>query len=472
MLTEIVTEHLREHRDRVAVTDPTTRLTGAGLLAAADAFATALDAARPPSSGRPRVGVVAGNSAAYVAAYLGVLRMGGVPFLVDAAFTAGELAGIADDCSLDLLVHDERDLGALGGRALDVPGGGLAVTALPVAGRRFDLLPDTEVCRFTSGSTGKPNCIEFAGRAVHRAAANWAAGTGLRAEDRIACYAALSNGLAFNTSLLATFLVGASLHLSRGLPTAARVERDLARTDATRLVGFPALYESVVRRGRSSPAPASVRVAVSSGAPLREDTKRAFAELTGIAISNYYGIAETGPLTFAADPARTEGLGAPLPGVDLRAGVAGRPGPITVRSESMGSRYLNAPGVFEDRVDAEGRYRTGDEGYLAAGALVLTGRSNRMINIGGRKVDPVEVAEVLRTASGVRDVVVFEDADQHGDPLVVAAVVRDGGLDAAALRAHCAARLAAYKVPARIHLLDRIPANSIGKPSLTALRGL
>ncbi|MBB5803812.1 acyl-CoA synthetase (AMP-forming)/AMP-acid ligase II [Saccharothrix ecbatanensis] len=473
MLTEIVTEHLRHHRDRVAVTDPTIDLTGSALLAERDAFATVLEG-RVGLGDRPRVGLVAPNSAAYVTAYLAVLRVGGVPFLIDSAFTAGELTTIADDCSLDLLIHDERDLSALGGRRFEGTGAqhmtALHVTALPVDGRRYELRPDTEVCRFTSGSTGKPNCIEFTGDAVYRAAANWAAGTGLDAEDRTACFAALSNGLAFNTSLLATFLTGASLHLSRGLPTAGRVHRDLTRAQATRLVGFPALYESVVRRG--TPALADVRVAVSSGAPLREETKRAFADLTGITISNYYGIAETGPLTFTTDPARIDGLGVPLPGVDLRAGVDGEPRPITVRSESMGSCYLNAPGVFEDRIDAEGLYVTGDEGFLRDGALVLTGRSNRMINVGGRKVDPVEVAEALRTARGVRDVVVFEATDQHGDPLVAAAVVSDEPLEITALRAHCAARLAAFKVPGRIHLLDRIPANSIGKPSLTALRRL
>lgn len=97
------------------------------------------------------------------------------------------------------------------------------------------------------------------------AARNWAAGTGLSAEDRIACLAALSNGLAFNTSLLAAFLPGASLHLSRGLPTASRIVRLLESTGATRLVAFPALYESIVRRS-STGGFAGVRAAISSGA--------------------------------------------------------------------------------------------------------------------------------------------------------------------------------------------------------------
>jgi long-chain acyl-CoA synthetase len=137
----------------------------------------------------------------------------------------------------------------------------------------------------------------------------------------------------------------------------------------------------------------------------------------------------------------------------------------------MGSGYLNAPGVFEDRLDADGYYRTGDEGVLQDDVLRITGRSDRMINLAGRKVDPLEVAEVLRNASGVREAVVFEDIDQHGGPLVAAAVTGDE-LEVTELRGHCVARLAAYKVPSLFHVLPEIPANSIGKPSLTALRGL
>jgi long-chain acyl-CoA synthetase len=77
---------------------------------------------------------------------------------------------------------------------------------------------------------------------------------------------------------------------------------------------------------------------------------------------------------------------------------------------------------------------------------------------------------VLR-AGGVREAVVFEDTDQHGGPLVAAAATGDE-LEVTALRGHRVARLAAYKVPSLFHVLPEIPANSIGKPSLTALRGL
>jgi long-chain acyl-CoA synthetase len=388
-----------------------------------------------------------------------------VPFLIDAAMGPAELDHIVESCALDLIVHDRPLPGAHGGAAGSTSG---SFTITPVtAHRRTPLLGTTEVCRFTSGSTGFPNCIEFSGDAVLQAASNWASGTGLGGDDRVLCWAGLSNGLAFNTSLLAVFLTGASVHLATGLPTGSAVARAVTGVKATRLTGFPALYDSVARRRPAPGTFASVRVAVSSGARLSPRTADVLRERHGLHVSDYYGIAETGPLTFGAE--RTAGLGRPLPGVDLRVAETGE---LLVRSASMGSRYHNAPGVLEAKLDADGRYRTGDLGHLSGGELVLTGRISTVLNVGGRKIDPHEVARVLREVSGVDDAVVFGATKPGGDDMVVAVVAGRRGVTPAMLRAGCFDRLAAFKVPEHIHVVESLPRNSIGKVSLEAVRAL
>ncbi|GLZ29303.1 hypothetical protein Lesp02_14930 [Lentzea sp. NBRC 105346] len=442
MLSALFDELLRRHGDRVAVSDGETTLTYREL-------ADAVRSARLPIPAveRPRVGLCAGNSTAYVVRYLALLHAGCVPFLIDRATGPQDLDAIVADCGLDLLLHEEN-----------------VTTFTPH--QRPDLHADTEVCRFTSGSTGRPSCIEFSGHAVHRAAVNWVDGTKLTGDDRIACFATLANGLAFNTSLLAAFLVGAQLHLGRGLPTAGRVARMLDGCGATRLVGFPALYESLVRRGQRSLG--ALRLAISSAAPLSPEVKAAFTELTGVPVHNYYGAAEAGPLTFATEPLTDPGLGRPLPGVSLRAGTPGEPAPIEVRSESMGTRYLNAPGLLESRLTDDGHYRTGDLGYLDGGSLVLTGRTSHMVNVGGRKVDAVEVASVLRDAPGVEDAVVLEVADRHGAPALGAVLA--GSPDATEVRRYAATRLAPHQVPALVRTVPLIPRGSTGKPATAQLR--
>ena len=121
-------------------------------------------------------------------------------------------------------------------------------------------------------------------------------------------------------------------------------------------------------------------------------------------------------------------------------------------------------------ITADGFYRTGDEGHLRDGELVLTGRTGRTVNVGGRKVDPLEVSEILHAVDGVHAAVVFGVEDSHGETVVAAVVTGEPGLTADGVRGHCAARLPGYKVPALIELVDRIPTNSIGKPSVNTLR--
>nr|WP_237694016.1 class I adenylate-forming enzyme family protein [Streptomyces sp. SID2888] len=465
-----MTEALRAHGDRPAVADRHTALSYRDLDRASSDQAAALRDLLPAGA-RPRVGIQAGNSVAYLVTYLAVLKAAAVPFLIDRAAGPQETAVIQEDCGLDLLVHEE---------ITPVPGHGTRCCTLgPLPLSRFaaredrpDLHDETEVCRFTSGSTGRPSCIEFRGRAVQQAAANWAEGTELSGDDSILCFASLSNGLAFNTSLLSAFLVGARLHLGSGLPTAGAVTRMLTASGATRLVGFPALYESLVRRPADPETYRRLRMAISSAAPLRPQTKREFVERTGVPLQNYFGVAEAGPLTFAADPLTDPGLGCPLPGVFLRAGTPREPAAVEARSESMGTRYLNAPGLLESRTGADGYYRTGDLGYLADGSLVLTGRSSQVINIGGRKVDAVEVAEALRGAEGVRDAVVLEVPDRHGGSALAAVLAADPGLDPAGPRQHLAATLAPYKTPSLLRVVTEIPRGTTGKPLTAMLRRL
>ncbi|MGW2373266.1 class I adenylate-forming enzyme family protein [Kitasatospora sp. NPDC001683] len=470
MLADIMTKALRDGGGRAQVTDRHTRLTHRELDRAADEQATQLRALLGPGE-RHRVAIQSGNSVAYLVAYLAVLKAGSVPFLIDRASGPREVQLIWQDCGLDLLLQDEAaaapEVGTPRGTL-----GSLLATGLPAREDAPALHDLTQVCRFTSGSTGRPNCIEFAGTAVHRAAANWAEGTGLSGGDSILCFASLSNGLAFNTSLLSAFLVGADLHLGSGLPTGGAVSRLLASTAATRLVGFPALYESLVRRPADGTAPPNLRMAVSSAAPLRPDTRSEFTARTGVPLQNYFGVAEAGPLTFAADPLTDPGLGQPLPGVRLRAGTAAAPEVVQVHSQSMGTRYLNAPGVLEGRIDQDGFYHTGDTGYLSDGSLVLTGRTSQKINVGGRKIDALEVTHALLDVPGITDAVVLETPDRHGGSALAAVITAEPGFDPAEGRRRLSERIAAYKVPSLIRVVPQIPRGSTGKPAMAQLRGL
>jgi len=207
-----------------------------------------------PAAGH--LGFCLANRAELVILYFGALEAGCLPLLLDASFNTGEIAAIRGDCALDALVIEKAKA-----EALDIPGKpgkgepvpfaeGVAVLPLArAAAPPFTPRPDTEICRFTSGTTGRPKCLEFSGHAVVSAARNWVAGTGMTADDRTLCLAALSNGLAFNTSLLSTFIAGGALNFLKGQPLTRPVARRIEEDGITRLVAFPTLYRNFIAPG-------------------------------------------------------------------------------------------------------------------------------------------------------------------------------------------------------------------------------
>lgn len=426
------------------------------------------------------LGFCLANRAELVILYFGALEAGCLPLLLDASFNTGEIAAIRGDCALDALVVEKAKA-----EALDIPGKGEplpfaeGVVVLPLARDTeppFTPRPDTEVCRFTSGTTGRPKCLEFSGHAVVSAARNWVLGTSMSADDRTLCLAALSNGLAFNTSLLSTFLAGGALHFLKGQPLTRPVARRVEEDGITRLVAFPTLYRNFIAPGGPDrSALASLRYAISAGAPLWADVRDEFRTRYGLDISDYYGIAETGPCTFERHAGYHSGLGEPLPGAEIRIvpGEEDAPGAgeVLVRTASMASGYLNHPGLFEQRVDAEGFYHSGDRGRLTDGRLHLVGRTTDHINVAGRKIDPTEIVDLVSALAGVEDAVAFPDEDLNREALVHLAVVAPGGaVTRADLAEACRARLAPWKVPGRISFVPEIPRNGIGKPRIAWLR--
>jgi acyl-coenzyme A synthetase/AMP-(fatty) acid ligase len=425
------------------------------------------------------IGFRLANSIDYVVLYFATLHGGDLPLLLDAGFNKGEIESIQRDCGLDALIVDRTKV-----EPLDVAGAGSPVAfgkdaaILPLRGSRAPLFKPraaTHVCRFTSGTTGKPKCIEFSGEAVVAAARNWALGTGMNEDERVLCLAALSNGLAFNTSLLATFMVGGELHFPEGLPLTRPVARRIARCGITRLVAFPALYRNFASPGAPDRAElASLTHAISAGAPLWPDVREEFRNRYGLDISDYYGIAETGPCTFRRHASEHTGLGEPLPGVELK--IAPGPddpetGEVLVRTASMASGYLNHPELFAARSDAEGFYHSGDRGRIVDGRLHLVGRTQDHINVAGRKIDPTEIVDLVSKIDGVQEAVVFPEEDLNRETLVHLVVVAAARqLTRSTVADVCRSRLAPYKVPGRISFVPEIPRNGIGKPRIALLR--
>ena len=136
-----------------------------------------------------------------------------------------------------------------------------------------------------------------------------------------------------------------------------------------------------------------------------------------------------------------------------------------MRGPAVAGRYVM--GAAEDRPLGNGRVSMGDSGRLDGdGFLYLTGRLDQMINVGGFKVSPLEVAQVLELYGPIREAAVTGVRDRQGEEVVYAAVTLREPATETEILAFCRSQLAEYKVPRRIDIRDELPRGPSGKVRL------
>jgi len=252
---------------------------------------------------------------------------------------------------------------------------------------------------------------------------------------------------------------------------------------ATVFMGVPTMYVRLLDEpGFDAKACRGMRLFVSGSAPLLPDTFRQFELRTGQRILERYGMSETAMLTSNPyDGNRVAGtVGLPLPGVDVRVvDEQGRPcgmdeiGAIQVRGPNVFSGYWRMPGKTSEEFTADGFFRTGDMGkWDANGYLTIVGRSKDLIITGGYNVYPKEIESYLDEMDGVAESAVIGVPHRDFGEAVTAVVVRKPGasLDEGAIVAALKARIAAFKVPKRVHVVDELPRNAMGKVQKNVLR--
>ena len=255
---------------------------------------------------------------------------------------------------------------------------------------------------------------------------------------------------------------------------------------ATVFMGVPTLYVRLLAEpALDKHACRNMRVFISGSAPLLVDTFDAWIERTGHTLLERYGMSETAMLTSnpcrPADGARQRGtVGPALPGVGLRVVDdneallgSGEIGHIQVRGPNVFAGYWRMPTKTLDEFTADGWFKTGDVGKVAADAYVsIVGRSKDLIISGGYNVYPAEIEDVLNSLPGVAEsaVVGVPHAD-FGEAVVAVVVAQPGSaLDVGAMVAHLKGRIANFKVPKQVFVVADLPRNAMGKVQKNLLR--
>ncbi len=240
-------------------------------------------------------------------------------------------------------------------------------------------------------------------------------------------------------------------------------------THYTRFLNEPALDRDLAR---------NVRLFVSGSAPLTAATHAEFLERTGHTILERYGMTET--LMNTSNPydgARIAGsVGPALPGVSVRVGggaPAGDIGVLEVTGPNVFAGYWRDPEKTRAEFTEDGWFKTGDLGRIdAAGYVFIVGRAKDLVISGGYNVYPKEVELELDAVPGVLESAVFGVPHPDLGEGVTAAIVRKPGAEIAVedVIRSVKSRLAGYKVPKRIIVIEELPRNTMGKVQKNLLR--
>lgn len=362
----------------------------------------------------------------------------------------------------------------------------VSVPTAPVSGP--PPLPDPEslaLLQYTGGTTGRAKGVNLTHRAI---AANVAQREALLPtatdRERILCVMPLFHSYALSMGLfLAVNCRGTLVIMERYRP-----DELLATVVAERITifpGSPTLFTGLLGHPDFARTDWSrVHTCYSGAAPLPEATLRRWEQAVGAPVYEGYGQTEAGPvLTFnPVRGARKPGsVGIPVPGteievVDVAKGDTvlppGERGEIRARGPQIMTGYRNRP---EETAEAlrHGWLYTGDIGELdAEGYLYIRDRKKDMVIVGGYNVYPREVEEVLCSHPAVAEAGVVGAPDAYrGEVLCAQVSLRPGAdTDAGALLGWCADRLAKYKLPSAIEIVDALPKTAVGKLDRNALR--
>jgi acyl-coenzyme A synthetase/AMP-(fatty) acid ligase len=307
---------------------------------------------------------------------------------------------------------------------------------------------------FTGGTTGTPQLWSKTPKNLLSEASFLAARFHITAHDTILATVAANHIYGLLYSVLLPLVTGAAV--SMNTPSYPKeIAHGLAETKATLFVSIPAHYRAL----KESPiGHHHLRMAFSSAGPLSEADDRAFFATTGIPVTEIYGSTETGGIAYRKRAQGQVSL-TTFSCVDVKM----EKDQLWVRSDFL-SRELPKK--------ADGFYQTADRATPEGKAgFRLLGRSDGIVKVGGKRVDLLQIQELLKGAAGVRDAFVFSLPVGSGRENEILALI-EGELEEEQLRKSALKGLEAYAQPRRIRIVEKIPVSLSGKYDRRAIEKL
>ncbi|MDC0771574.1 class I adenylate-forming enzyme family protein [Streptomyces sp. HD] len=416
------------------------------------------------------------NTVDFVVALFAAWRLGAAVTPVNPALTEDEVRHQLGDAGATVVVTAEPS-----------PLAGTLTVAELDAAAEDTAVPETDpdalaLLIYTSGSTGRPKGVMLDHANVAAMAGMMIEAGRLSEADHSLLILPLFHVNGIVVGVLSPLLAGGRVTVAGRFRAEAFFDL-VAAARPTCFSAVPAIYSMLTELpDHLRPDTSSVRFAACGAAPMPPALIERFERRYGIPILEGYGLSEgtcastTNPLD---GPRKPGTVGRPLPGqrvavMDAQGRLlpAGESGEVVVRGPNVMRGYLGRPEETA-RAVVDGWLHTGDVGrFDEDGYLVLVDRIKDMIIRGGENISPQEIETVLGDHPDVLEAAVVGAADPRlGEVPVAFVALRPGAAtDAGELLDHCRARLARFKVPTEITLVDRLPRNPVGKTDKPALR--
>ncbi len=335
---------------------------------------------------------------------------------------------------------------------------------------------DIALVLHTSGTTSRPKIVPLAHRNIAASAANIRRTLALTASDRNLVIMPLFHIHGLIAALTAPLSAGGEVSCSPGF-NALKFFGWLSEVRPTWYTGVPTMHQAILLRAANNPdaiAGHRLRFIRSSSSALPPTVIAELERVFGVPVVEAYGMTEaahqmaSNPLSGPRKPGTVGPSGGPEIRIADTTGATvprGATGEIVIRGPNVMREYENNPKANADAF-YDGWFRTGDQGVMDDdGYVSITGRLKEIINRGGEKISPREVDEIIMEHPAVHQCVTFAmPHDMLGEDVAAAIVLRQGAQASdRELRDFAATRLAAFKVPRKILILNEIPVGATGK---------
>jgi len=433
-----------------------------------------------------RVGLMLPNVPAFPIAFYGALAAGAVVVPMNPLLKSREVGYYLSDSGARVVLAWHSAAGEAAKGAADAGAQAITVATPDLADLLTDYAPATEqpgreddddaVILYTSGTTGRPKGAQLTHANLVRNAA-LTAQTLLKnnPDDVMMGCLPLFHVFGLTCGLNATVAAGGTLTLLPRFDPAKALEI-IQRDKVTIFEGVPTMYAAILHHQAADPAmAATLRVCVSGGASMPVEIMRGFEEKFGCIILEGYGLSETSPVASFNHPGQVRkpgSIGTPVEGVQLRlvddAGQTvpdGEIGEIAIRGHNVMKGYWGKPEATAEAI-TDGWFRTGDLAKVDSdGYYYIVDRKKDLIIRGGYNVYPREIEEVLHEHPAVAEVAVIGIPHPDLGEEVGAAVALKPGASAtpAELRDFAKDKVAAYKYPRQVWLVESLPKGPTGK---------